>query len=369
MGRFVLRRTEDGRFKAAQIIGNAAIGGVRACVLNYMRFCDRSRFRFDFFIYGHGDFDGQVHGIDPASAIYTIPRIERDPLGAMHALRRILREEGYAIAHSHMTALSAFVLPAAKRAGVPVRICHAHSSFDRQSDRYLAKALLRPFAAACATHRMACGRLTAESLYRGRAEEAFLLPNAIDLAHFAPGAGAKDKLGLAGQVLLFVGRFVPQKNLFFLLRAFARARAMRPLTLVLLGAGEQGAALRACAAECGIAESALFLPQQDPAPWYAAADALVLPSLYEGMPVVAAEAQAAGLHCLFSDKVTREADICGGAEFLPLDEEIWARAMAAPQPPKADNMQKLRAAHYDIRTEGARLTDFYESALRGAGIG
>ena len=116
----------------------------------------------------------------------------------------------------------------------------------------------------------------------------------------------------------------------------------------------------------GIEKSVLFLPPQDPAPWYAAADALVLPSLYEGMPVVAAEAQAAGIACLFSDKVTREADICGGAKFLPLDTEIWAQAMAGGLPPKADNAAKLAAAHYDIRTEAARLTDFYAAALAEA---
>ena len=64
--------------------------------------------------------------------------------------------------------------------------------------------------------------------------------------------------------------------------------------------------------------------------------------------------------------MTREADICGGAKFLPLDTEIWAQAMAGGLPPKADNAAKLAAAHYDIRTEAARLTDFYAAALAEA---
>lgn len=423
MGRFVLRRTESGRVKIAQVLGDASLGGVRSCILNYMRFAPKERFCFDFFVYegsggadlicegsgapadgkspqngganGNagkggclqgsggaetaagripGDFAEEVRAIDPEAKVFSFPRIDRHPLAAMRALRRAFRDGGYAAVHAHMTTLSALVLPAAKAAGVPVRICHAHSSFDRQSDHCFAKAALRPFAAIFATHRMACGKLAAESLYRKKADEAFILPNAVDLSRFACAAPAilpqdfapAAALPRAERMLLFAGRFVPQKNLFFLLDAFAAALPLRPMALALLGDGPQKEALRAHAKMRGIEKSVLFLPPQAPAPWYAAADALVLPSLYEGMPVVAAEAQAAGIACLFSDKVTREADICGGAKFLPLDTEIWAQAMAGGLPPKADNAAKLAAAHYDIRTEAARLTDFYAAALAEA---
>ena len=378
MGRFVLRRTESGRVKIAQVLGDASLGGVRSCILNYMRFAPKERFCFDFFVYEAsggfaeksagripGDFAEEVRAIDPEAKVFSFPRIDRHPLAAMRALRRAFRDGGYAAVHAHMTTLSALVLPAAKAAGVPVRICHAHSSFDRQSDHCFAKAALRPFAAIFATHRMACGKLAAESLYRRRADEAVILPNAVDISRFACAAPAAA-LPRAERTLLFAGRFVPQKNLFFLLDAFAAALPLRPMALALLGDGPQKEALRAHAKMRGIEKSVLFLPPQDPAPWYAAADALVLPSLYEGMPVVAAEAQAAGIACLFSDKVTREADICGGAKFLPLDTEIWAQAMAGGLPPKADNAAKLAAAHYDIRTEAARLTDFYAAALAEA---
>ena len=422
MGRFVLRRTESGRLKIAQVLGDASLGGVRSCILNYMRFAPKERFCFDFFVYegsggadlicegsgapadgkspqngganGNagkggclqgsggaetaagripGDFAEEVRAIDPEAKVFSFPRIDRHPLAAMRALRRAFRDGGYAAVHAHMTTLSALVLPAAKAAGVPVRICHAHSSFDRQSDHCFAKAALRPFAAIFATHRMACGKLAAESLYRKKADEAFILPNAVDLSRFASASPAVLPQSFAPaspaqkmRLLVFAGRFVPQKNLFFLLDAFAAALPLRPMALALLGDGPQKEALRAHAKMRGIEKSVLFLPPQDPAPWYAAADALVLPSLYEGMPVVAAEAQAAGIVCLFSDKVTREADICGEARFLPLDTEIWAQAMAGGLPPKADNAAKLAAAHYDIRTEAARLTDFYAAALAEA---
>ncbi len=365
MGRFLLQSAEDGRQKIAQIVGNARIGGVVECVLNYYRFADRSRYRFDFITYGHSDFDERLHAIDPQARVHVIPRLDRTPLRAVSALRGILRDGGYPVAHAHMTTLSAFALFAAKRAGVPVRICHAHSTFDRDSDHYWIKAALRPFAARNATHRMACGELAAQNLYRRHAEEAILLPNAIDLQRFAPDPQAKARLGLNGPVLLFVGRFVYQKNLFFLLEAFAGARKQAPLTLVLMGGGADEPALRARAEALNIGHSVRFVPPGDPAPYYAAADTFVLPSRYEGFPVVGLEAQAAGLHCLFSDKITREADVCGHSDFLPLDPAVWAERMARHYPHAPDNAQKLRQAHFDIRAEAPRLLRFYDEALAG----
>ena len=144
MDEFTLQRAEDGRWKAAQIVGNTRIGGVVSCVLNYYKFMDRRRWRLDFFAYEHCGFDEELRAIDPAARVLTIPRFDRDPLRAMSALQKLLREGGYAVAHSHMTTLSAFALRAARRAGVPVRICHAHSTFDRRSDHYWIKAALRP---------------------------------------------------------------------------------------------------------------------------------------------------------------------------------------------------------------------------------
>lgn len=362
-----MRAAAGGRIPVAQIIGNSALGGVAACILNYYSHMDRERYRFDFFTYGPSPFDEKLHGIDPEAKVFYIPSLDKTFYKAVPALKKLLAEGGYPIVHSHMTTLSAFALHAAKKAGVPVRICHAHSTFDKDSDHYRIKALLRPFAAKYATGLMACGKAAAENLYRGRAEEAYILPNAIDLARFSPPRDIKDEAAPPREVL-FVGRFVYQKNLPFLLRAFARARQQREMRLTLAGDGADREALLALSKELKTESSVRILPPCDPAPLYREADLFVLPSRYEGLPVVALEAQAAGLPCLFSDKIDRDVDVCGNGEFLPLDEEAWAQALNAPRRKSADGAEKLRAAHYDIRTEGRRLSDYYREALAGAGI-
>ncbi len=357
----------DNRIKTIQIIGNARLGGVASCLLNYMRHADLERFRFDFVTYGPSPFDEAAHAADPRARIFTIPPFEKNPLGAMRALKKIFGEEDYFAAHSHMTTLSAFALPPAAAAGIPLRICHAHSAFDKHSDHYAVKKLLRPFAAAKANRLMACSRHAAENLFKKRANEAYILKNAVDVSRFsctqAERAEIKRALGIQEPLALFTGRFVYQKNLPFLLKAFASAAARRPMTLALLGDGKEKEALEAEAAKLGVGGRVRLLPPADPAPWYKAADVFCLPSRYEGLGMSAIEAQAAGTPCILSDAVPQEADVTGGCTFLPAktdaDAHRWGEAMANAAGRIENGADKVRAAGYDLEQAGRLLTDYY----------
>ncbi len=366
----------DTRIKVIHIAGNARIGGVAAFLLNYFRYADTKKFRFDFVTYGRSDFDDAVHEIDSSSKIFYIPSFQKDPLAAMRALKRIYRSDHYAIVHSHMTTLSAFALPPAAKAGIPARICHAHSAFDKNSDHYLIKKLLRPFAAARATALAACSVHAARNLFAKKAETAAIIPNAIPAERFicteTERGKARETLHFLERTVLFVGRFVYQKNLFFLLDAFAKALQSREMTLILVGDGKDKGELLAYARARGIDGHIKFVPPCDPAVYYKAADLFVLPSRYEGLGMVAIEAQAAGVPCLLSDAVPKEADISGACRFLPAlsdkDAELWAHAMAEDAPRIQDAAERIEKAGYDIRKEAHLLTDYYKKLLSEKGL-
>ena len=358
----------DDRINVLQIVGNARIGGVAACLLNYYRHSDLSGFRFDFVTYAPSSFDEEVWKTDPHARIYYISPFQRNFIKGIFDLEKVCADNDYKIVHSHLTTLSAFALTPAAHSAVPIRICHAHSAFDRYSDHYLFKKMLRPFACDNATHLMACSRYAAENLFGKRAGEAYILPNAIEGSRFYSEeeqyAEYRRELGLEGKVVLFVGRFEYQKDIPLLVRAFATASKKQEMTLVLVGDGKERHTIIEEISSCGIAGKVKIIPPCDPAPWYKAADIFCLPSRYEGLGMVAIEAQAAGLKCLLSVNVPKEADITGKCKFIDGGVEQWAAALLEPAAHSYDTRQCIEKAHYEITQEAHRLTDFYENALR-----
>lgn len=97
--------------------------------------------------------------------------------------------------------------------------------------------------------------------------------------------------------------------------------------------------------------------------WYQAFDCFVLPSVWEGLPVVGVEAQTADLPCIFSSAVTCEISLSGRAKFIPLTEEVstWASEIcdALQQNVRNDNTRLITEHHYNIEIEAKKLQERY----------
>lgn len=236
-------------------------------------------------------------------------------------MKKYAAPNDYDAVHSHLTTLSAFALTSAAHAGVPVRICHVHSAFNKKSEHYLAKSFLRPFAAEHATHLMACSRHAAENIFGKRAKEAIILPDAIEAEKFYSSAeeysAARKKLGLDGKVILLLAGSYTRKICPFWSGRLPRRAENENMTLVLLGDGEERHEIHKISSELDVADKVKIIPPCNPADWYKAADLFCLPSRYEGLGMAAIEAQAAGLKCLLSESVPKEADVTGKCVYLP----------------------------------------------------
>ena len=169
-----------------------------------------------------------------------------------------------------------------------------------------------------------------------------------------------------GQVVIgHVGRFMPQKNHCFLFEAFELASRRRDnLVLLCVGTGEAESLAKRWVAKRGLENKVKLLGHRDDVnKLYQAFDAFALPSLYEGLCLVGVEAQAAGLPCLLSDRITREVDVTGTCDFLPInDPKNWADALCAVQP-RVDSerygIDREDFANYDIERQGMWLTNRY----------
>lgn len=362
-----------GPVRVAHVMGKMVGGGVEQVVMNYYRRVDRSRVQFDFLV----DADSTLVPGDEIESlggrVFEVPPYQRQ-IAYQRGLSRLLRAEGWPVVHSHVNALSVFPLRAAKAAGVPVRIAHSHSTAGGHDPiKNALKAALRPFANCYPTHRAACTSHAGEWLFR---EAQFrIVPNAIDLCSFRFDAGRRVRtralLGFGDEqyVVGHVGRFSPPKNQGALIRAFSRIVGERTeARLVLVGEGKQRKEQERLASALCPEGSVLFLGQrEDIEDLYCAFDVFCLPSEFEGLGMVAVEAEASGLPCILSSAVPRDADPAGTAVFLPPnDEEAWANAILAAAFTPRHPVDSSSFATYDIASQAIDLQSWYEQLAREA---
>lgn len=359
--------------RVAQIMGKMNRGGVEAVVMNYYRAMDKTKIQFDFFLDEDSEFPQRQELERAGAGIFILP-----PYFRMWAwqkqLTQQLRKGGYSIVHAHINTMNVFPLFCAWRAGIPVRICHNHSTAQwREGKKTVLKYLLRPFNKLFATHWFACGKKAAEWMYGRRAvahEKVVILPNAIDTKHYAfcreERVRLREQLGIGQDVLVLghIGRYAYAKNHAFLLHCFA-ALLQRDshAKLLLVGEGERKVQIQNEIERLQLGHAVIQAgPQADTAPFYSVMDVFCLPSFYEGFPVVALEAQANGLPCLFSQAVPAQACVLRQAERLPqhADAECWAEHIigcAGRREPQA--YKTIARAGFDIHTQCHWLEQFY----------
>ena len=159
---------------------------------------------------------------------------------------------------------------------------------------------------------------------------------------------------LNNHVILHVGAFNRAKNQAFLVQIFGEIRKFDEFAkLIMIGTGENKEKVKAMVSSMGLVKDVLFIDESNCIENYMQlADLFILPSTFEGLGIVNIEAQAAGLKCLVSDVVPKEAEITDLVEFISISEqpEYWAkRALEYLEGYERNNMEEaIKKGGYDI---------------------
>ncbi|HCL01509.1 MAG TPA: glycosyltransferase family 1 protein [Lachnoclostridium phytofermentans] len=360
-------------------------GGIESYMMNYYRHIDRSIIQIDFIVHGFdkGVYDDEIKSL--GGRIYNIPVKSKDYFGNIKALKKIFNCGEYRIVHSHLDAMSMVILKTAKECGIPIRIAHSHNTQHLTNNcmKYLLNEYARKNVKKYATHLLACSEAAGRWLYGNKAYDegkVKLVNNAIEFDKFAFNKQRRDliraQLGLENNFVIgHVGRFDYQKNHMFLLETFnATLKQIPNAKLLLIGEGHLEEQIKAKIKELGIKENVVLLgARSDINELLNSFDLFLLPSLFEGLPVVLIESQANGLVCIASDKITKSVDITKKTTFLPLEEDkkIWVRNISeSKQKVQSREIQRkeFEEKGYSIELESRLLQDFYISLVEKGNI-
>ena len=374
--------TKEEPIRIPQIVGKWLGGGIEAVVISEYLAMDKSKIQFDFIC----DEDSTNIPYDliekNGGRVIIIPPYQK-AFKYHKELKKVLKENNYKIVHSHISTMSVFSLFAAKCAGVPVRIAHSHSTTNKkEKKKNLMKQVLRPFSKVFATNYMCCSELAGRWLFGDKEYDkgnVYLLNNAIDLDKFKYNEVLRKKkrkeLGIKDDTLVIghLGRFVAQKNHTFLIDIFDEIHKKNNNSILLLaGQGPLMEDIKNKVKELNLEDSVKFLGQRNDAnELYQAFDVFLLPSLYEGLPVVGVEAQAAGLLCYLSDDMTKETKVLDITKFMSLNNtpEEWADNILddVKKYKRIDTSKEMTAKNFNIKEEAKKLEEYYLNLYNNGG--
>lgn len=356
-------------------VSNMDRAGVETMLMNYYRHIDKNKVQFDFLCNKKkpGAYDDEIRAL--GGKIYHTPGLNPFKYGQYVKFMRSFAKKHpeYKIIHCHNAALAAYPLFAAKVAGIPERICHVHSASITFDYKWPIKIVCKRFLKPNLTKMWACGK-AAGAFYYGKAAvdsgKVRVINNAIEIDRFVFNENVRNEMrqkhGLENSFVIgHAGRFMTQKNHAFLIKVFAElCKKESTAKLVLLGDGELQEDIKKQVVELQIEDRVLFMGNvSNVNEWYQAFDVFVLPSIWEGLPVVGIEAQAADLPCVFSADVTNEVGILKTTVFLSrkLPLEKWVKCILSYKGKyeRVNRAKEIAAAGYDIKCEAQKLQQKY----------
>lgn len=375
--------------RVLHVLGGLNLGGAESRVMDLYRCMDRDKVQFDFLIHRRdiGSAACQKHFYEEevealGGKVYALPKFM---VYNYAAYRRAARDffqahHEFAVVQGHMTSTAAIYLPQAKKAGVPVVCAHARSAGVDKGIKGIITKILRLPLLQKADYCLACSKEAGRAVFGPKwadSPKARLVPNAINARRFQYNESLREKmraeLSLGDSFVIgHVGRFHYAKNHEFLLEVFGRLHQNleqkgKSCKLLLLGEGEGMAAARAQAAALGVEKDVLFLGNhKDVEAYYQAFDLFLFPSRFEGLPGTVVEAQAAGLRCIISDRITTEVGISDLVSFHSLEDgaEQWAREVERSLVyERQDGCEAVRKAGFGVQEQARRLERFYLTGM------
>lgn len=362
--------------KILQVLPTLNRGGLETFVMNVYRAIDRNVVQFEFLTYReNGDYMNEIK--DMGGIIYHISERNKGIMNFNRELDTFFkRHEGeYSAIHCHASSLSSIEpLYYAKKYGIPIRIIHSHSSSILGNKlHFVTHCIGKALISSLANRYIGCSDKALDWMFAKTKirKDAVIVRNGIDINLFKYNEEIRKRvrkdLGLSDNdiVVGHIGRFSAVKNHSMLIDIFADLKRKVPTSkLLLVGVGELEMEIMSKVRVLNLQDSVSFLGlRTDTAVLYQAMDIFVMPSIYEGLPLVLIEAQATGLPVLCSNSISHMSKITNNYNELSIRDDIskWSSQIIniVKNYKRKDEHLSIVKAGFDINTVADYLTDLY----------
>jgi len=329
-------------------------GGAETRTMEIYRRIDKKKVQFDFLtlIDEVGYYDKEIYNL--GGKIYTATPPKENLFLHLKEVYEIINNQGpfYAV-HAHTSLHSGLILLIAYLSNVKVRISHSRTSSGQNNSFYrkIYIKIMKILIKYCATDLVACSKLAADYLFDNSNRDIRIIENAIDFNRFKElenrNLSLRKKLNIDKDdfIIGHVGSFRKVKNHQFILKILKKLESYdKKYKMVFVGTGKLFDDINNQTKKVDFGKKTLFLGQRSDVPELMAMfDLLLLPSLYEGLPGVIVEAQAAGTPCFLSDNITEEVDAgLNLLKFLSLkNENKWAEMINNAQKKQEIDKEKI----------------------------
>lgn len=302
------------------IIGGLNRGGAETMLMNIFRNIDKNRYQFYFLVFYpldvHQDFHDEVLNLGGK----IIHLENKYIISNIFKVIKIYKENKIDVVHAHTLFNSYLYILAATICGIKIRITHSHSTGQMRNLNlltkiyiYISKIIIRIFS----THLIACSNDAGNYLFGKKLfkKKGILIKNAIDTRIFYPQNINSDYLDLTNLNLKIgcIGSFYDVKNHLFLIELanyMVNNKKFNEFNFIFVGKGYLEKKLKQLIRQKNLDKYFKFLgTRTDINKLMNFFDVLVMPSLYEGIPVTLIEAQASGLPCVISDNISKDVDL------------------------------------------------------------
>lgn len=365
--------------RVLQVVAGLTRGGIQSFILNIYKVIDREKIQFDFLVsFPGGTLEQEIMAMG-GRIYYVLPR-NAGCKKSKESIESFFKDHAYEYCaiHIHVSSLSSIMtLEYAYKFGIPIRILHSHSSSIQKSVKfhwvhtllhYIHKYKVHRYA----THYWGCSDKAIDWLfkYTGVYSKAQWIHNGINCKDYSFDKNlrkiVRNEFGIKDNELVLghVGRFIPLKNQAFLIDILHEAVKHRPTKLMLVGDGETRKAVQEMCVKKNILDKAIFTGERaDVYRLMQAMDVFVMPSWFEGLPLVLVEAQASGLPVVVSDTISKGVNFTNTILYKSIQDtaEQWYSSISQWQQKvgRTSNIELLKKAGYDSLSTAQQLMAIY----------